>query len=205
MVIVSRYRITRFLISLVGVLALSAPALAGKPLFVGQSNAEGNALSAVDTLSEKPDTLSVRVLRADAAVVDRTTLEIELDLGARRVNAVLDRAYTTPTGSLVWSGQLREAKPRALTRRETGRDELNSAILVRRGNGITGTVHVDGKLFRIQPLPDGNHALIEVDASRLPPDHPASYYTKEHAAPDTVNSAVEPAATAANTTIRVMV
>src|SRR6185503_7737002 len=103
----------------------------------------------------------MRVMRADASVVSKDNREIQLDLGTHLVNAVLDKAQTTPTGSLVWSGHLKEAKARPLTSHETGRDELNSATFVRRGNGITGDVRVNGRLFRIRPLPDGTHAVIE--------------------------------------------
>jgi hypothetical protein len=64
---------------------------------------------------------------------------------------------------------------------------------------------MDGKLFRIQPLPDGNHAVVEVDESRRPPDHPPSSGMLQQIRPDparVVTAMTEPGATA---TIRVMV
>jgi len=194
-----------------GALALSGAALAGKPLFVGAANPNTTAMQAATALSHRQATQSMRVVRADASVVARDSREIELDLGTRRVNAVLDKAHTTPMGSLVWSGHLKEAKARPLIQHETGRDELNSATFVRRGNGITGDVFVDGKLYRIRPLPDGTHAVIEVDASRMPPEHPQSFYDRvqfapRHDAAGVASGAPTMTATAAtDTTIRVMV
>ncbi|GHE44241.1 peptidyl-Asp metalloendopeptidase [Vulcaniibacterium thermophilum] len=157
----------------VGALTLSGAAFAGQPLFVGQVSGSAQAkASAASALAARPTTAQMRLMRANPAVVSAGTREIELDLGGRRVNAVLREAKAID-GGLVWSGTLREtAKSRYMTAREVRDDALNMATLVRRGNGITGSVRMDGKLFRIRPMPDGSHAVIEVDESRMPADHP---------------------------------
>jgi len=200
----------RFLVA-AGALALSGAAFAGKPLFLGEATPAPRAAKAVADLANKPDTFNMKVMKADASVITAGTREIELELGTRRVNLVLEKAQSNKGGSLVWIGHVKEtAKKRPNTNKETRHDALNSAILVRRGNGVTGNVRMDGKLFRIRPLPDGNHAVIEVDESRRPPDHPQSYNdlpqlrmdrASRTAAAD-VAAATEPGATA---TIRVMV
>ncbi|MEG3788678.1 M12 family metallo-peptidase [Lysobacter sp. CCNWLW3] len=156
----------------------SAPAFAAKPLFVGQAPApQRAALATAHQLSQAAPTRSLRIERADASVVSAQNREIELRLGSRLVNAVLDNAHQTERGNTVWLGRLRDSRGASALRgtREVRVDERNSVALVRHGNRITGNVRVDGTLYRIQSLPDGSNAVIEVDESRLPPDHAADY------------------------------
>jgi hypothetical protein len=47
-----------------------------------------------------------------------------------------------------------------------------TATLVVQGDEIVGTVRDGDRLFRVRPLGDGLHAVIEVDLANLPPDHP---------------------------------
>jgi hypothetical protein len=161
---------------LFGASLFSTAALAGQPLFLGEQAPSQRAAGVAASLARKPDTQGVRVMRADASVVSAATREIELDLGLKRVNAVLEQATDSGTGSLVWVGQIREtAKARPNLSREVRHDAANSAILVRRDGTVTGNVRVDGQLYRIRPLPDGGHAVVEVDESRMPADHPAEF------------------------------
>ncbi len=46
------------------------------------------------------------------------------------------------------------------------------AALVVKGDDMVGTIRCAGRLYRIRPLGDGLHAVVEVDESALPPDHP---------------------------------
>ncbi|MGO1071357.1 M12 family metallo-peptidase [Lysobacter sp. CA199] len=198
------------------------PAFAAQPLFIGDAaparataSAQGaSAFGRAQSLAAAPATASLQLKRADANVVSVGTREIELRLGAHLVNAVLDSARDTGRGSTVWLGHLRE-NPKAASHdaREVRHDERNSVALVRRGNGVTGNVRVDGRLYRIRPLADGSHAVIEVDENRMPPDHPAGYrdsdlpqFDMRSATRDAIAaigpSAVDPGATA---TIRVQV
>lgn len=197
-----------------GALTLSGAALAGQPLFVGEvaDAPRATTAAAARAIATRPSTAQMRLMRANPAVVSAGTREIELDLGPRRVNAVLREAKAID-GGVVWSGTIREtAKARYMTPREVRDDALNTATLVRRGNGITGNVRMDGKLFRIRPMPDGSHAVIEVDESRMPADHPFDLGQLPHVRMDARNvqrtgtnvgtMAIDPGATA---TIRVMV
>ena len=169
-------RISRLVVGL-ATLALSGGAFAGKPLFLGTVQPTGTHTAAVQALANRPENVSVRIVRADASAVSRDTAELDLDLGRVTVTALLDKVQANPSGSQVWFGHLKDAKPRPAINKEVRRDEQNSVTLVRRGNGITGSVRVAGKLYRIQPLPDGTHAVIEVDESKMPDEHPASYRT----------------------------
>jgi hypothetical protein len=173
---------------------------AGRPLFLGEPAAPPRAQTAITSITSRPDTANLRVLRADPGAVAAQTREIEIDLGFERITAVQSKSETTNHGSFVWSGQVRKTmRPRLRGTREVRSDELNSVILVRRGDGITGTVRVDGQLFRIRPLGDGNHALIEVNEALMPPDHPESFRDAPHidmpvAANDRMRANATPAA-----------
>ena len=157
----------------------SAPAFAAKPLFVGDATPapRSAALATAQHLSKAGPTRSLRIERADASAVSAQNREIDLRLGSRLVTAVLDNAHRTERGNTVWLGRLRDSRGASALRgaREVRVDERNSVALVRHGDRITGNVRVDGTLYRIQSLPDGSNAVIEVDESRMPPDHAADY------------------------------
>ncbi|SDW35901.1 PKD domain-containing protein [Lysobacter enzymogenes] len=201
------------------------PVFAAQPLFVGDAPAARTGVAAASSvqsaaagearrLAAAPATASLQLKRADAALVSKATREIELRLGANLVNAVLDSARDTGDGGTVWLGHLKE-NPRKAAHdgREVRRDERNSVALVRRGDGVTGNVRIDGRLYRIRPLADGSHAVVEVDESRMPPDHPVGYRDSDlpqidmRAASRAALAAVGPAAVdpGATATIRVQV
>lgn len=53
------------------------------------------------------------------------------------------------------------------------------AVLVVRGNNITGTIHTGSEVYRIKPLGSGLHVLIHIDPTKLPPEHPPVFKAKE--------------------------
>jgi hypothetical protein len=58
-------------------------------------------------------------------------------------------------------------------------DVPGQATLVVRNGNITGSIQDQGTLYRIEPVGNGVHALIKVDQSRFPPEHPPSFQEKE--------------------------
>lgn len=161
---------------LTGLLLAGTASAAGKPLFVGGTgNADARNEQALERLLGNPSTRDVRLVRADATAQD--SAEIELQLGGRVLTADRSRSERTASGSHVWYGHVREtAKVRGYAPRDTSADPLNDVVLVRRGNQVTGTVRVAGQLYRIRPLPSGATAVVEIDESRMPADHPEDAY-----------------------------
>lgn len=51
-------------------------------------------------------------------------------------------------------------------------DVQGSVILVSTAKGLTGTIRADLELYRMEPLGAGLQAIIRVDQSKFPPDHP---------------------------------
>lgn len=164
--------------------------------------------SAFDALAADPASARIDVVMANAAALQADTQSLTLDLdmgGPVRLTALRGDAYYVEDGSLVWKGSIVEtALTRDMTDREIAEDALNSVILVRNGDKVTGNVRVLGQLFKIRPLHDARHAIVEVDENAMPLDHPPSDYRKllEQAAP---LPTMDAKATAANTVIRVLV
>ena len=159
-----------------GALVVSGAAFAAQPLFLGPAQVQAGSAATAGRLAAQPASASLRALRANPDAVAAQNAEIGLDLGLKNVTAVLEQATANPDGSLTWIGHVREtAKFRTMTAREVRHDGNNSVILVRRGQGVTGNVRVNGQLYRIRPLPDGSHAVIEVNEHAMPPDHPAAF------------------------------
>jgi len=159
-----------------GAFVVSGATFAAQPLFLGPAQVQAESATTAGKLAARPASASLRALRADPNAVAAQNTEIGLDLGLANVTAVLEKATANPDGSLTWVGHVREtSKARTMTAREVRHDENNSVILVRHGQGITGNVRVNGQLYRIRPLPDGSHAVIEVNERAMPPDHPAAF------------------------------
>lgn len=53
------------------------------------------------------------------------------------------------------------------------------AVLVVQDNEVYGTLRSAGQLFRVRPLDGGLHALIRVDETKFPPEHPPEFESME--------------------------
>jgi hypothetical protein len=149
---------------------------AGKPLFQS-SQYISKAIPGEPALSRvlaNPSTGAVQSVRVDAAAVDATQAQLELDLLGQRVTATQTKTERLEGGNSIWYGNLGNAAA-AKARARSGLDPLNSAILVRSGDTVTGSIRSNGTLFHLRPISGGGHVLVEVDESRMPAEHPAEY------------------------------
>ncbi|MCC7635948.1 zinc-dependent metalloprotease [Stenotrophomonas rhizophila] len=129
---------------------------------------------AAQALLSAASTAAVQEVRVDAAAVDARQRSLEFELLGTPVQALQQRVQALPDGGSIWYGQL-QARDARLNARTAGNDPANSVILVRAGDTITGSIRKDGQLYRLRPLSDGRHVLVEVDESRMPADHPGDY------------------------------
>lgn len=161
---------------LAGLLLTGHALAAGKPLFKAHSGAADTRNErAIESLLSNPSTRDVHVVDVDASAGDSAQIELLLD--GRTLTADRSHSERTALGSTVWIGHVREtAKVHGYAPRETSADPLNDVVLVRRGDQITGNVRVNGQLYRIRPLPSGATAVVAVDESRMPADHPEDAY-----------------------------
>ncbi|MBO7942625.1 hypothetical protein JTP77_042995, partial [Streptomyces sp. S9] len=90
------------------------------------------------------------------------------------------QAQRKADGIVIWQGMVGDPKAQLKRINQfTGAELIDnpeeSAILVRQGNQMSGTVRSGGKLYRIDPLKAGGHAISLIDESKMPEDHPAAY------------------------------
>ncbi|MBN6152470.1 zinc-dependent metalloprotease [Xanthomonas sp. AmX2] len=161
--------------AMIALCAAGTASAAGKPLFQSSQYVSKAVAGepALTRLLANPATSAVQRVQVDAAAVDGTQRQLELELLGQRVTATLLKTEQLEGGNSIWYGNLGAAAT-ARGRTLSGLDPLNSAILVRSGDTVTGTIRSNGRLFHLRPI-SGGHALVEVDERRLPADHPADY------------------------------
>ena len=121
--------------------------------------------------------------RSNARLADDALLQLDLGRG-RRVEAMRLRSQVTTDGIEIWQGLVTDTAKLGTGPAEIADDPMNSAILVRNGSKVTGSVRVEGQLYRILPLHDGSQVAVKVDESRMPPDHPHTYSGGSLSLPD---------------------
>jgi hypothetical protein len=127
--------------------------------------------TAFQAIAQDPATASLTVVKANADLVSNKASSIALNLGpgldlrAQRVSS-----YTTESGSLVWSGVILDPGSKGLSF-----DPINTVMMVKDGDTITANVHYNGEWLAIRPLKTGTHAIVSMDVTRMPADHPAEY------------------------------
>jgi hypothetical protein len=137
-----------------------AYAQSGPELFVDARPSEGAA--AKDAASW------VARLKKDSAGAEVRVAAIELPLLATPEKPV---TFNLPGRTLSVSGAIESRTDKGFTWvGKVAGDKLSSVILVVRDGKVTGEVRARAGLFRIAPLRDGNHVLMRIDESRLPPD-----------------------------------
>jgi hypothetical protein len=120
----------------------------------------------VEKIRARPSTGQVTLMRINPAALDAPSLT--MDLGDVQASVTRSRAEPIGNGARAWHGSLPDVPGEA-------------TLIVRDGN-ITGTVRRDGEIYRIESVGGGTHAVVKVDVSRLPPEHPPSFIEKERQA-----------------------
>jgi peptidyl-Asp metalloendopeptidase len=148
---------------------------AAEVLFKELNKAQNRNLSQLQSQSlsqreaMRPGELNSRKMQLNPEALEQETRQIEIPL-TKQLTLLVDKqsAQTNDQGSLVWHGVNHQFS------QDTDRRNLqrNETLLIKRANGITGSVRVNGKLFKIRPLANGIHEIIEVDESAMPEDHP---------------------------------
>lgn len=150
-------------------------------------------------------TAAVQEVRVDAGAVGANQRQLEFELLGTPVQALQQRVQALPDGGSIWYGQLQAGNAKTAGK-ATASDPANSVILVRSGDTVTGSIRKDGQLYRLRPLSDGRHVLVEVDESRMPADHPADYNSLPQVAmPVSDRAGIAAASSGSPATIRVLV
>ena len=165
--------------------------------------------AAFAAIADDAATRTADIVLADASLVDpaSATVHFALDIGGKvELDAERLTSYRNADGTVVWHGRLAgltDAKAARLAT-DIADDPMNSVTLVRNGDKVTGNVRVQGQLYAVRPLHDGRHAIVEIDESKLPPDHDEAAYRHLFQQRATLPVTV-PAEAKANSVIRVLV
>ncbi|MCW6028874.1 zinc-dependent metalloprotease [Stenotrophomonas sp. SRS1] len=194
-----------------GVIALcllGAGGAAAAPLFepVTVLSRAGTANQpALQALMGSPSTSAVQEVRVDAAAVSPVQKQLEFELLGQPVQALQSKVETLADGGSIWYGQI-GTRAGARLIKAGAPDPMNSVILVRSGDTITGSIRKEGQLYRLRPVSDGRHVLVEVDEARMPADHPADYNSLPTIAmPPSDRAGIAAASSGTPATIRVLV
>lgn len=144
---------------------------AAEPLFKGVTKNQQLKMESASFNEVRPGEVKTRQMRLNPGVLNQSTRAFTLQLNDK-LTLTIDKSSASKNtqGSLVWKG-LRRIKD-SQTPLSSLSKRQNETVLVKRATGITGSVRVDGKLFKIRPLRNGIHEIIEVDESKMPGDHP---------------------------------
>lgn len=158
--------------SLIAGLYLTAPVHAGS--WFEQTSFVQKSASQHDRVLEKISNNKAHK-NLQLVTVDEQDISIETDsigINIRGTAYTLEQAKFEQkgAGTQIWYGRISE-----LANKEIFMDPRNNAIFVRNGNKITGNLRVNGELFKLRPLANGGHALIEVDETLTPADHPDEF------------------------------
>ncbi|GAA4860228.1 zinc-dependent metalloprotease [Luteimonas vadosa] len=131
-------------------------------------------------LVEDRASAGIDLVQADASQVTETRESLQLAVGGEEIVASKQYTIRNPDGTMVWYGLLSpqaNVYPRLRNwgTAEIADDPMNSVMIVRNGNKLTGTIRKEGQLYALRPLRSGKHALVRIDESRMPADHPNSY------------------------------
>ncbi len=145
-------------VSIVLILGASAAYAQAPDLFISLSAEEIATVTptqaqGIEKLRQRPTSMSVTLMRASIQVLggDRARILLPEGRAAEFQKTRLERRSAT---DFTWFGALS--------------DGVGSAILVVHGGDITGSLRDENDLYQIEPLGGGIHALVKIDASRLP-------------------------------------
>jgi peptidyl-Asp metalloendopeptidase len=156
-----------------------------------------------------PANARIEIVGARAELVNARATALKLTLpGNISIDVKQTNFEPMESGNTVWSGEVEMGlRGKGLSATEIPLDAgLNNVILVRDGNTVLGNIRLAGELYRLVPIDDGAHALIEVDQSKFLVDESERAYRQMSANPD--NQAVgklSGGGAKAISTIRVMV
>jgi hypothetical protein len=152
-------------------LALPLSAFSADSLFIQETTPPRKLLQSspkpmLRTLSSEASTEQIRLVHIDTKLLgrDSDSLKIELEPG---VTVIATKSASESGGDgIMWSGHVViDGQPDAT------QENAGDVVLTQQGDNLFGSVHVNGQLYRIQPVGDGEHAIVKVNTSLLPEDN----------------------------------
>lgn len=146
-------------------------------------------------LLNDPSSKEVRLVDVNPAQVAGTSKTLTVPLpegGSVRFNLI--RINNAQGGMTGWIGDVpSDRKQRFPSPSEVGMDPFNWVSLLRDGDSVVGDIHVKGQAYRLDPLGGGLHALVKVDATKLPPNGEPLHVAHNASAPPDATKNTSPA------------
>lgn len=125
----------------------------------------------LSTLLAAPSSQDAWLVGIKPALVEADNSELAVRLPEEGVVRFKLRRSSDVGGMSGWVGDVAsDRKQRYASSDEVDFDPFNWISLVRDGDQVVGDIHVKGQLFRLEPIGAGQHVLIKVDESRMPPE-----------------------------------
>lgn len=96
------------------------------------------------------------------AKLKQSTDIFDINLPDGTISVKKKRSRINKQGSLVWHGAKSNVNGKV----------NNDTVIIQNEYGITASVYKDGRLFKIQPVSNELHEIVEVDLNNMPKDHP---------------------------------
>jgi hypothetical protein len=129
-------------------------------------SADSRATASLEKIKARKTVAEVGVVRVNVSLLKDSKEPINLNLFPdREFSAVLERIDKRGENDISWVGKLVGKTPGSVT------------FVVRDGN-ITGMIRPGSQIYSVESLGGGLHAVIRIDPSRFPPDHPPSFEEK---------------------------
>lgn len=113
----------------------------------------------LDALRKRPSTASVQLVRLNLEALSLPAMVVTLP-DAGPVEVARREMMNRGDRNFAWTGEASGA--------------AGSVTLIVRNANVTGSIRIGGKLYSLQPLGDGVHALVTVDQSKFR-EHPPSF------------------------------
>lgn len=158
-------RITPSLIAIALANLFAASAFAGeRDLFseptLDRAPMSKSASGFLDKIKARKTSAEVRVVKMALPVLADTREPVNFNvLPGKDLAIAFDSADTRSGKDYTWRGTV------------VG-DQGGTATLVVNNGKVTGMIRTGTEIYAIEPLGDGNHAVIRVDPGKFPPDHP---------------------------------
>lgn len=138
--------------------------------------------SALASIRALPTTRVAEVVRVDvgALLQDQQTRLAVRSSSQETINVMGRSASAADAAGRQWTGRVMDGAG-------------GESIFVVRDGNVTGSIRSDRRLVRIRPIGNGAHALIEVDVTRFPRDHPPSFNERPAAPASAPNKDQPPA------------
>ncbi|WDD97485.1 M12 family metallo-peptidase [Thalassomonas actiniarum] len=173
-----------------GLSLLTSAAMAAKPVnSIMNASAQANAWGkdrVLQNIAGKAQSRAIDLVELDAQSIMLDSDEISLSVNGRDLTILKNSAKQTGNGTLIWAGNILETASAT-----TGLDPRNSVTFVRNNNKVTANIRLEGELYQLRPLAGSGHALITVDESQAPADHPAEFDHIAKAAKQDMKAAIQ--------------